>query len=196
MDHKNLLRYHKHNYRRGKGIVGDWKNSLVNEHMELFRECDFDRYLEELGYQPVPELNLKDYSPYQKLIARYIQRGEVFRNTGDPDLFGLAFNKSNIDASKFNFKSFPKKKWTHVERSTVEDDSIVDVVSETIERACERVNEILIKGIRTDFEDKKRTRNSLTSLERDIRSLMTECISQGGLVFHNKVFPIIYASLN
>lgn len=146
MGHKNLLRYHKHNYRRGKGIVGDWKNSLVNEHMDLFHEYDFDRYLEELGYPPVPELNPRDYSPYQKLVARYIQRGEVFRNTGDTDLFGLAFNKSNIDASQFNFKSFPKKKWTHVERSTIDDDAIVEAVSDAVENACERVNEIYSTG--------------------------------------------------
>ena len=37
MDHVNLLRFHKHNYRKGKGIVGDWKNSLVNEHLDIFR---------------------------------------------------------------------------------------------------------------------------------------------------------------
>ena len=56
MDHVNLLRFHKHNYRSGKGIVGDWKNSLLNEHMELFREFGFDHYLAELGYPAIPDL--------------------------------------------------------------------------------------------------------------------------------------------
>jgi hypothetical protein len=196
MDHKNLLRYHKHNYRRGKGIVGDWKNSLVNEHMELFRECDFDRYLEELGYPPVPELNPRDYSPYQKLVARYIQRGEIFRNTGDPDLFGLAFNKSNIDASQFKFKSYPKKKWTHVERSTIEDDSIVEVVSDAIENACERVNEILISGINADLRDKETVCNCLRSLEIKCRALMNDCRKQEGLVLHNQIFSSLSELLN
>jgi hypothetical protein len=196
MDHKNLLKYHKHNYRRGKGIVGDWKNSLVNEHMELFRELDFDQYLEELGYPPVPELNPQDYSPYQKLVARYIQRGEVFRNTGDPDLFGLAFNKSNIDASQFKFKSYPKKKWTHVERSTINDDSIVEVVSDGIENASERVNEILMSGINADLRDKESMCNSLRSLERKCRALMNDCRNQKGLVLHNQIFSSLSGLLN
>lgn len=196
MDHKNLLRYHKHNYRRGKGIVGDWKNSLVNEHMELFRECDFDRYLGELGYPSVPELNPGDYSPYQKLVARYIQRGEVFRDTGDPDLFGLAFNKSNIDASKFNFKSFPKKKWTHVERSTIGDDAIVEAISGAVENACERVNEILLSGINADLRDKATIHNSLRSLERKCRVLMSDCRNQEGLDLHNQIFSALSGLLN
>ncbi|MEZ0370693.1 MAG: sulfotransferase domain-containing protein, partial [Candidatus Sericytochromatia bacterium] len=126
MDHKNLLIYHQHNYRRGKGIVGDWKKSLVQEHMELFRECGFEDYLRELGYPPIPTLDPRDYSPYQKLVARHIRRGEIFRNTGDPDLFGFAFNKTNIDASKFNFKSYPPRNWTHVERTTFSDDKAVE----------------------------------------------------------------------
>src|SRR5262249_45446730 len=135
MDHVNLLQYHKHNYRRGKGIVGDWKNSLVNEHMAIFREFGFDEYLQALGYAPVPELHPRDYSPSQKIESAYLERGEIYRNTGDPDLFGFAFNKSNIDASKFNFKSFPKRNWTQVERSTVPNDPLVQAVSDTAEEA-------------------------------------------------------------
>ena len=195
MDHKNLTKYHKHNYRRGKGIVGDWKNSLVNEHMDLFREYDFDRYLEELGYPPVHTLNPKDYSPYQKLIARYIQRGEIFYNTGDHDLFGFAFNKSNIDASKFNFKSFPKKKWTHVERSTIDDDTIVDSISEAIENACERVNTIFLNWINADLGTDHSTCIALKSIEKQSHTLMRCCRDNGGLLLHNQIFSSL-SSIN
>ena len=196
MDHKNLMKHHKHNYRRGKGIVGDWKNSLVNEHMDLFREHDFDQYLEELGYPPVPELNSKDYSPYQKLITRYIQRGEIFRNTGDPDLFGFAFNKSNIDASKFNFKSFPKKKWTQVERSTIDDDSIVEAISEAVEDACEKVNAIFMSWINADLSDARSVSVALKSIEKQSLALMNDCRNQEGLTLHSQMFSSLSSILN
>ena len=57
LDHKNLLLYHKHNYRKGKGIAGDWKNSLINEHMALFREAGLNSYLKELDYPLIPDIN-------------------------------------------------------------------------------------------------------------------------------------------
>ena len=143
MDHINLLRYHKHNYRKGKGIVGDWKNSLVNEHMEIFREYGFDQDLERLGYPPIPKLDPRSYTPYQRLVAAHIRRGEIYRDTGDPDLFGFAFNKSNIDASRFAFKSFPERQWTKVERSSIPEDDLVLAVSDTAEDCCEKINAIL-----------------------------------------------------
>jgi hypothetical protein len=143
MDHVNTLEFHKHNYRKGKGIVGDWKNSLVREHMDLFREHGFDRLLEAFGYPPVPELNPSEYTPYQKLIAQHIARGEIYRSTGDQNLFGFAFNKSNIDASKFGFKSYPKREWTHVERSTLTRDDVVEAISDVAEEGCAAVNRIL-----------------------------------------------------
>ena len=142
MDHKNTLLYHKHNYRRGKGIVGDWKNSLVNEHFEIMKSLGFDKCLEILGYPKIEFLNISDYSPYQKLVAAHIQRGEIYTNVGDKDLFGFAFNKSNIDASKFNFKSLPKRKWTHVERTTLTNDEIVHEISECAELIGYKLNEI------------------------------------------------------
>lgn len=152
MDHVNTMEHHKHNFRQGKGIVGDWKNSLVQAHMDLFREHGFDRYLTALGYPPIPDLNPKDYSPFQRLVAEYIGRGEVYRSTGDADLFGFAFNKSNIDASKFNFKSFPKLSCTHVERSTVVDDALVTAVAEVADEGCSHVNRLIRRAIEIDAD--------------------------------------------
>lgn len=143
LDHVNLLRYHKHNYRKGKGIVGDWKNSLVNEHMDVFREYGFDSILEQLGYPPIPKLEPRSYTSYQRLVASHLHRGAIYRDVGDPDLFGFAFNKSNIDASAFGFKSFQQRNWTRVERSTIADDRLVEDVSNVAEECCEKINAIL-----------------------------------------------------
>jgi hypothetical protein len=184
MDHVNLLHYHKHNYRKGKGIVGDWKNSLVNEHLDIFREYGFDHYLERLGYPPVPVLDPRDYSPYQKLIARYLQRGEIYRQIGDPDLFGFAFNKSNIDASKFGFKSFPARKWTRVERSTLSRDSIVEAVSDTAEECCEKINQLLSQLLDARLETWSDAMDCIRSMEKDWTNLMGEVPDGRGVALY------------
>jgi hypothetical protein len=188
MDHVNLLQFHKHNYRVGKGIVGDWKNSLINEHMELFREYDFDRYLGALGYPPVPTLDRRDYSPYQRLVERYVRRGEVFRNTGDADLFGFSFNKSNIDASKFGFRSFPKRNWTQVERSTLSRDDVVEAISDTAEDGCEKVNRLYARVLEADLDDAGDTRALIASVRDDCVALMAEIEDVRGLALCEEAF--------
>jgi len=191
MDHVNLLRFHKHNYRKGKGIVGDWKNSLVNEHLDIFREYGFDHYMEALGYPPVPVLDPRGYSPYQKLIARYLQRGELYRQVGDPDLFGFAFNKSNIDASKFGFKSFPARKWTRVERSTLSQDSVVEAVSDTAEECCEKINQLLFQVLDARLETWSDARDCIGSLEKDWTNLMGEVPDGRGLALYARALESI-----
>lgn len=193
MDHVNLMLYHKHNYRRGKGIVGDWKNSLVNEHMEIFRQYDFDRYLEALGYPPVPELNPREYSPYQKLVARHIQRREIYHNTGDPNLFDFAFNKSNIDATQFNFKSFPKRQWTHVERSTLSDDAIVEAISDTAEESCDKINQLFAEVIHTNLADKGSVSNFVRSFEKKCLELIQDTSNGQVQARHHQIFETLYA---
>ena len=150
MKFKNLPQFHKHNFNYTRqGIIDSWRKSFVNEHMELFKTFDFNWYmnwyLKRLGYSPVPRLDPKEYTPFQKLIARHIQRKEIFNNIGDKELFDLAFNKSNIDISEFDFKSYPPKKWVHVERSTIEDETIVEAITNTINDACDKVNGTLEK---------------------------------------------------
>ena len=178
MDHQNTLQYHKHNFRRGKGIVGDWKNSLVNEHFEVLRELNFDHYLEELGYPKIPELNPRDYSPYQKLVASHIQRGEIYRNVGDMDLFGFAFNKSNIDASKFNFQSLPEQEWTHVERTTVKNQKVVEAVSQIAEQGCAKVNNIFQSWIDVRNAEARELEKVWIDLEKRCDDLALDINSQ------------------
>jgi hypothetical protein len=174
MDHVNLLRFHKHNYRNGKGIVGDWKNSLVNEHLDIFREYGFDSYLDRLGYPPIPTLSPRTYTAYQRLVEAHLRRGEVYRDVGDPDLFGFAFNKTNIDASRFGFKSFPARNWTKVERSTLADDGIVQAVSDTAEECCEKINSVLENVGRAPKSSLSEAQACLRAIKPEWSSLMRE----------------------
>ena len=194
MDHVNLLQYHKHNFRKGKGIVGDWKNSLVNEHMEIFRQHGFDNYLERLGYPPVPTLNLRSYTPYQRLVAAHLKRGEVYRDVGDQNLFGFAFNKSNIDASKFGFKAYPQRTWTRVERSTVADETLVGAVSDTAEECCGKINAIFETTFRSPIDSPSAAAAALTHLEREWGSLMRELQDPRGVTLCVGAGPIRSAS--
>jgi hypothetical protein len=187
LDHVNLLRFHKHNYRRGKGIVGDWKNSLVNEHLDVFREYDFGPYLEALGYPPLQKMRPRDYSPYQRLVARHLRRGEVFREVGDADLFGFAFNKTNIDASRFGFKSFPARKWTRVERSTLARDDVVEAVSETAEDCCEKINQLLAEVLAARVESRDDARDCLRQMQREWVALMGEIPDGRGLALCHRL---------
>ncbi len=178
MDHVNLLQFHKHNYRQGKGIVGDWKNSLVNEHMDIFREFGFDRHLAELGYPPIPEFDPRDYSPYQRLVASYLRRGEIYRCTGDENLFNFAFNKSNIDASSFNFKSFPQREWTRVERSCLEDDDVVLAVSDVAEQMCADVNSLFDEALALDIATPEEANRALADLTRQSQAIFEDRASR------------------
>jgi hypothetical protein len=181
MDHVNLLRFHQHNYRKGHGIVGDWKNSLVNEHLDVLREFGFDQHMEALSYPPVGTLEPRSYSPYQKLIAQYLRRGETYRNVGDQDLFGFAFNKSNIDASKFGFKTFPQRKWTRVERSSLTRDDVVLAVSDTAEECCEKVNAIFEQVLSRGAEGPAEARRALELAKKEWIGLMGEVADPRGI---------------
>jgi hypothetical protein len=174
MDHVNLLRFHKHNYRRGRGIVGDWKNSLVAEHIDIVRSCGFDKYLEALGYPPLPVLDPRHYTPYQKLIARYLRRGEIYRDTGDADLFAFAFNKTNIDASRFGFKSLPARQWTRVERTTLTRDELTLALADTAEECCAKINQLLFQVLEAGIQTRNDALDCLLYLEREWLGLMDE----------------------
>jgi len=143
MDHVNTLKFHQHNFRKGKGIVGDWKNSLVREHLDIMQEEGLAAAFEALGYPFSLTINPDDYSNMQKIVASHLQRREVFSNTGDPDLFGFAFNKSNIDVKEFPFLSYPPGRYSEVERSTVANEALVLNVRDEVDRAVESCESIL-----------------------------------------------------
>jgi hypothetical protein len=192
MDHVNLLRYHKHNYRRGRGIVGDWKNSLVREHIDIFRDHGFEHYLEALGYPPLPVLDPRQYTPYQKLIVRYLQRGEVYRDTGDSDLFGFAFNKTNIDASRFGFKSFPAREWTRVERTTLARDDLALALSDAAEECCGKINHLLFEVLQAGIQTRNDALDCLRYLETEWISLMGEVPDGRGLTLVGRLQELLY----
>ncbi|WP_419735185.1 hypothetical protein [Pseudomonas sp. COR18] len=143
IDHVNLTGAHRHNLRRGQGIVGGWRNWLTNTHLDILRDHGLERMGQRYGYGVFEALDESAYTPFQRELAGLLERREIFRDYGDEDLFGFAFNKSNLDLERFAFKRYAWKRHTQIERSTCSDDELVAQVSACAEETCEVINAAL-----------------------------------------------------
>lgn len=144
LDHVNLTGAHKHNLRRGYGVVNGWKRWITNTHLDILRDHGLESVSRRYGYGDFPNIDENFYTPFQKKLNDLLRRGEVFREYGDEDLFGLAFNKSNIDFSRFGFKSYPWRKFTCIERSSCSNESLVMEVADVAENSCAHFNDALV----------------------------------------------------
>lgn len=143
LDHVNLTQAHRHNYRPGAGIVGDWKKWVVNAHLEIARRHGLDDIAAELGYDGFGPLDESQYTPFQQQVAELIRRGEVYRQFSDPDLFTFAFNKSNLVSDKFPFRRHEWRAHTQIERSIFSDEDLERAVWDAAEDATGEVNEFM-----------------------------------------------------
>ncbi len=163
--HINLTGSHKHNLRKGGGIPGDWKNWMTNRHLEMMRDFDFEPILVELGYGDIPQLDEGRYTPFQLRVSGLMAKGEVYDDFPDTDLFGFAFNKSNMDSSKFSFNSYDWKKVTRIERSCFTEEEIMLRVWDVAEVAVSRLNKLFFSVLaETGFE--KGEEEALLALDR------------------------------
>jgi Sulfotransferase domain len=142
LDHVNLTGDHRHNYRAGKGIVGDWRNWLTNQHLDILRRSGLEDMARTLGYGAFEPLDERAYTPFQARLHGLIARGEIHKADVDADLFGYAFNKSNIDASQFNFRQHKWRDHTWIERSTYTDVRLEQMISDAAEESAARMNKL------------------------------------------------------
>lgn len=143
ISHVNLTGAHKHNYRVGHAKVGGWRATLVNEHLALMREAGLEPICKALGYGAIPDLDPEEYTPWQSDVAGRLARGEVFRDYPDGDLFEFAFNKSNLDSTKFAFRFYEWREHTRVERASLTDEALLYHVWDAAEAAVGRLNAVL-----------------------------------------------------
>lgn len=156
LDHINLTGAHQHNYRRGKGLVGDWKNWMTNAHLEIIREHGLGHAMELFGYGCIDPLDEATYTPFQQRVQQLVSRGKVFEDHADVDLFGFAFNKSNIDASAFAFRRYGWRVHSSVERSSFTDEGIVMAVWDAAEIAAGELNAVLDQLLAGDYSSEAR----------------------------------------
>lgn len=167
MGHRNLTVHHKHNYRQGAGKVGGWKRWLTNQHLEMIAASGIMEPLSRYGYE-IEWLDAAEYTPFQARVAQALERGEVLDEIADRDLFGFAFNKSNLDASKFGFRSHPWRTHTRLERSAFGDEAMELHVWDAVERAMERMNAVFAAIAEIDFH---RRPTAVRGLEMLLRTL-------------------------
>ena len=151
LSHLNLSGTHKHNFRQGKGIVDDWKNSLTNHHLQIMRDYGFDELFDALGYDVLSDLDEKQYTPFQEKINKLINHNEVYNNYPDQDLFTFAFNKSNLISDKYDFKRYDWKQSTQIERSCFKDEAMSLAIWDIAEASANQVNEVLSDCLSQQF---------------------------------------------
>jgi hypothetical protein len=159
LDHINLTGHHQHNYRAGKGIVGDWRNWLTNHHLDILRRSGLEGVGVTLGYGPLEPFAESGYTAFQAQLDWLIGRGEIHTADVDADLFGYAFNKSNIDASQFNFRQHGWRAHTRIERSSFADVRLEQMISDAAEEAAARINKLFdeVLAMRCETEDETLT---------------------------------------
>lgn len=166
MDHKNTLLYHLHNFRENKGIVGDWQNNLVNEHVDLFKAAGFDETLAALGYPQLTYFKESEYNDRQQAIAANLRAGMI-PSIEDDTLATFAFNKSNIDTSQYDFY---RGKWqgnTCIERATFTDSALFE---QLVSQSEERIELAYKKCAQTDTWQTGFSQNFIEQLQCTIHS--------------------------
>lgn len=156
LDHRNLPKYHLFNFRKGHGIVGEWKQRLTNHHLAIFEKYGFNTYLKLLGYEEICYFNEENYTDFQKEVDRSIKKGEICNKITDDNLFKFCWNKSNISQTSHSFDRFERVGHSQVERSSLEDKRLATDFDEEVRPKIELVNAI-IKDFENcvDFEAKR-----------------------------------------
>ncbi len=143
LDHKNLPKHHLYNFRKGYGIVGEWRQRLTNHHLKIFEKYDFNKYLKILGYEEICYFDESKYSTFQKEINEYLNRTEICNKISDDNLFKFCWNKSNIASTKHKFDRFKREGYSKIERSSLKDNQIAIDFAKYIEPKVALINEMI-----------------------------------------------------
>jgi len=165
LDHRNLLEYHNFNYRKGGGVVGEWKQRFTNHHLKILEDAGFNKYLEMFGYEKISYVDESEYTPYQKRVASYIEKGEVCNEIEDENLFIFNWNKSNIAQTSHKFDRFERTGDIQIERSALNDKKVAVDFGDYAHSKIALVQEILsaYEGEFDANENKKRFYESVIS---------------------------------
>jgi hypothetical protein len=188
IQYRNLTRWHRHSFR--KGVIGDWKSSITNTHLELFKSYGFNEFLEELGYEKIEYFVEADYTPVQKTIEEYFKKGKVYKPHEDEDMYTFAFNKTNLTSSKFPFKSYSRLGDIHIERSTFKDESIIQGFREVIGRAVGIANQFLTEIRDVKLNDSNNEDISLKAVKARYYDIYRESLS-GDMAIYDRVFDTV-----
>jgi hypothetical protein len=174
IDHVNLTGEHKHNLRQGHGVVGGWRNWLTNTHLEMMRDYGLEKLSKRYGYDAIGTLDERKYTPFQRKLETAISDGKIIREYDDQDLFGFAFNKSNLDLDHFTFKRYGWRKHTRIERSSCTDNELVMEVWDVAEDACELINNALDEWFRNVEKGGRAQKKTVNTIAPELAPLFSD----------------------
>jgi len=125
ISYRNTIEFHKFNFRKGGGVVGEWKKRLTNHHLKILKDEGFDKYLEIFDYEEIEFFDEKDYTSFQKIVSDHITKGKIYNIIKDENLFIYNWNKSNISQTSHGFKRYERKGFIKIERSSLKDEKLV-----------------------------------------------------------------------
>jgi len=143
LDHINIPKYHLYNFRKGFGIVGEWKNRLTNHHLRILEKYNFNKYLDAFNYDKIEYFDESKYSDFQKIVNNHIDENKICNNITDDNLFKFCWNKSNIAVTSHKFDRFTREKYSSVERSSLVDSKLAKDFSKYIDPKVSIVNQLL-----------------------------------------------------
>ena len=184
---RNLTGAHKHNYRVGKAYIGDERESLTNEHIDIMKEQGFDELAEFFGYGVLEYIPRSEYTEFQEKVESHIKCDKIYDPLEDRVLFDLAFNKSNIDFSGFGFRTYDWREHTRIERSNIEDPALELEVWDAAEKNVAAVSELFIEierafngegSVKSFIETAKKLRNEFPDVNQNgaVKAIAT-CIA-------------------
>ncbi len=179
IDHRNLTTHHKHSFI--KGVLHDWKNSITNSHLELFKQHGFNDYLKKFGYPEIEFFDESDYTPVQKTIEEHIKKGKVYSYSGDENLYTFAFNKTNfVPTGRYKFKTYPKNGGIKIEKSMFRNEELLLGFIEKMGPALSTVSEFLVDLRRASENSAEEGDRPFKSVEEKYRKVFTSELGKKG----------------
>lgn len=151
ISYRNLTGAHRHNFRKGHATVDGWRNWLVDAHLRALRDAGVPQAMARFGYDPDARIAPADHGDFQDRVARALERGAPIDEVADRDLFVFAFNKTNIDFSRFGFRAEAWRAHSRMERSCFADRAVERAACDAAESALTALVPLLEEVRRVDF---------------------------------------------
>jgi hypothetical protein len=145
LKNRNLTGAHLHNYRERGGDDNLYQKVLTPEHLKVINDEGLGDVIKQCGYQTLNEEQLYQNSEIQLRLRESFDSGSIDDAILDRELFGYAFNKSNLDFSDFDFKTFRWGKYCRIERSNLQGlpPNIEEVIAGRCDEILERIWQLL-----------------------------------------------------
>jgi hypothetical protein len=140
--------------------------------LDILRRSGLEKVALTLGYEPFYPLDAGAYTPFQSKLDRLISKGTIHRAAVDSDLFGYAFNKSNIDASQFNFRQYEWRDNTRIERSSFYDVRLEQLIFDAAEESAARINGVFHEVLCMPCESEQQTLAQISCIRSDNMSTL------------------------